>query len=819
MPTETTGLLRPLYFDRQQLTAADLTAGQDYLRARLRRHNRYLHGWGVVCGIEVSAQLPWHVQVGAGFALTPQGDEIEIPTGVALLDIQAAVAACLKLPPPCPDPEDFTVRDVKIVRANLDPVGKDQHGDYNREWVEIQVQRPLSLAGYTIQHTINPGTPQQAFAAYYHFDESTSFAKDALIRIHSGAQAQHQNPEPNIVHRYVARSGQVGNWRLNNVEDTFRILDATGRVVDERRMQRPVVYLMAYPDEANTCAQPRLPQACQPAGGEYAWSRAREGVRFEVVCTLPPSHQVGWTCSQLEEIVCGNAHAPCPPTLTANDNGVVLASIIVGDNGIVEVDEFSDRRRLLSEALLLAHLRCQCGPPPAPLHADFTAEPLRGRAPLTVQFTDTSTGEVESWTWEFGDGSGSTARHPAHVYPQPGVYDVSLTVTGRGGLTDILTRAAYITVRGAFSPCAERILERGRLVVGTPNLDAWPFFAPGQRSFVPNLLMALSQRIFGAPLPVEVAELSVDAWRTALAAGEVPADLFMPLGLIRDVNDDLWTHPFFMDGIRLLIETDTWQQLGIDVRAIETIPQWIDVLRGRDLVLGLYSDLTRTLQIVLQGLGLSLQGIRIETFDRTAGTPVQILGRGGVHAFAGDWIELLSFVEQTGVPGRHRAFPVVGPIWSATVRGRVFGRQVHAMAVAPECLGLRDEISNVLQDAIQAGQYLDLFRESFPAQPPWTMAELLAASGPTLLPGIVPGDEPPFVPDPLRHDLVRGANEPIETIQGLGPARGRRLRSAGITSVLELATLPAVRVAELGGVPLATARDWQRQAAAWMTRP
>lgn len=819
MPTNQTGLLRPLYFDRQQLTAADLTAGQDYLRARLRRHNRYLHGWGVVCGIEVSAQLPWHLQLGAGFALTPLGDEIDIPAGVAPLNIQAAVQTCLQLPPPCPDPQDFTVRDVKIMRANLDPVGKDVHGDYNREWVEIQVKRPLNLAGYTVQHTINPGTPQQTFAVYYHFDENTGFAKDTVIRIHSGAQAQHKTPEPNIVHRYVARSGQVGNWRLNNTEDTFRILDPAGRVVDERRLQRPVVYLVAYPDEANTCAQPRLPQACQPAGGEYAWSRACEGVRFDVVCTLPASHQVVMTCGQLEDMVCGSVHVPCPPAFAADDNGVVLATITVGDNGIIEVDEFSDRRRLLSESLLLAYLRCQCAPPPPPLHADFTAEPLRGRAPLTVQFTDTSTGDVESWTWQFGDGTGSAARHPAHVYQQPGVYTVTLTVTGRGGLTDTATREAYVTVRGALSVCAERILERGRLIVGTPNREAWPFFSSGRFGFAQDLLTVLSQRLFGQPLETEVVTLSPDAWRVALAAGGVPVDLYLPLGLIEGVNDEIWTHPYFMDGVRLLIEADTWARLGIDVGAINTIPEWIDVLRGGNLVLGLYDDLSRTLSIVLQGLGLSLQGVGVQTIPRTRGTPVEFLASGRIHAFAGDWLELLSVVEQTGVPDRHRQFPVVGPIWSATVRGREFGRQVHAMAVDPNCLGLRDEINNVLRDTIQAGQYLDLFQASFPAPPPWTMAELLAAGGPTLLPGAVPVGEPSFVPDPMRHDLVRGANEPVETIKGLGPARGRRLRGAGITSVLELATLPAAQVAELTGVPLATATGWQRQAVTLMTRP
>ncbi|WP_258083168.1 PKD domain-containing protein [Thermococcus thermotolerans] len=37
-------------------------------------------------------------------------------------------------------------------------------------------------------------------------------------------------------------------------------------------------------------------------------------------------------------------------------------------------------------------------------------------------------GNVESWLWDFGDGSVSTERNPEHVYSAPGVYVVSLTV-------------------------------------------------------------------------------------------------------------------------------------------------------------------------------------------------------------------------------------------------------------------------------------------------------------------------------------------------------------------------------------------------------
>lgn len=70
--------------------------------------------------------------------------------------------------------------------------------------------------------------------------------------------------------------------------------------------------------------------------------------------------------------------------------------------------------------------------PPAPV-ASFLASPTAGIAPLTVAFTDTSTGTVTSRSWTFGDQSGSNAQNPTHTYTQAGLYTVTLTVTGPGG--------------------------------------------------------------------------------------------------------------------------------------------------------------------------------------------------------------------------------------------------------------------------------------------------------------------------------------------------------------------------------------------------
>lgn len=77
----------------------------------------------------------------------------------------------------------------------------------------------------------------------------------------------------------------------------------------------------------------------------------------------------------------------------------------------------------------------QVSPSASPM-ADFTAAPTAGSRPLTVQFTDQSlpgTTPISQWQWHFGDGQTSTTPSPAHLYTQPGLYTVSLTVSNDNG--------------------------------------------------------------------------------------------------------------------------------------------------------------------------------------------------------------------------------------------------------------------------------------------------------------------------------------------------------------------------------------------------
>lgn len=83
------------------------------------------------------------------------------------------------------------------------------------------------------------------------------------------------------------------------------------------------------------------------------------------------------------------------------------------------------------------------------LNANFSADIVSGIVPETVQFTDTSTGTVIIWNWNFGDGNTSEEQNPQHTYDLPGTYTVTLTIFNAAQGSDIETKTNYITVRNA----------------------------------------------------------------------------------------------------------------------------------------------------------------------------------------------------------------------------------------------------------------------------------------------------------------------------------------------------------------------------------
>ena len=77
-------LERVRYFAGKLLTAADLEQEQEVHLARARRHNRFLHGWGVVMGLAVSIDGQAGITVAPGLAIDCAGNELVLAEPVRL---------------------------------------------------------------------------------------------------------------------------------------------------------------------------------------------------------------------------------------------------------------------------------------------------------------------------------------------------------------------------------------------------------------------------------------------------------------------------------------------------------------------------------------------------------------------------------------------------------------------------------------------------------------------------------------------------------------------------------------------------------------
>ena len=113
--------------------------------------------------------------------------------------------------------------------------------------------------------------------------------------------------------------------------------------------------------------------------------------------------------------------------------------------------------------------------PIVPPAAAFNSAPTNmGLPPLTITFTDASTGIVTNWFWNFGDGGATnigTATNVTHTYTNAGVYTVMETVSGPGGGSTI-SNTALITVLTPFQAWQLQYFGSTNAVQAQPAADA-----------------------------------------------------------------------------------------------------------------------------------------------------------------------------------------------------------------------------------------------------------------------------------------------------------------------------------------------------------
>lgn len=106
------------------MTAEDLSLEQEYFREKLKRHNRYLHGFGVVFGLNVSRR-PSEVIISSGLALDCVGNELVVPEPTKLA-----------LPNPQPLGETIFIS-LEFVEREVDPTPGNSSLTFNSRIEEI----------------------------------------------------------------------------------------------------------------------------------------------------------------------------------------------------------------------------------------------------------------------------------------------------------------------------------------------------------------------------------------------------------------------------------------------------------------------------------------------------------------------------------------------------------------------------------------------------------------------------------------------------------------------------------------------------------
>ncbi len=100
----------------------------------------------------------------------------------------------------------------------------------------------------------------------------------------------------------------------------------------------------------------------------------------------------------------------------------------------------------------------------ATLIANFGVSTATAKVDEVLRFTDFSSGSPTSWTWDFGDGTGSIEPNTEKSWSTEGVYEVELIVTNaRGDKSSLSTEVAIVAKTVLIPPTADFTFDRSTL--------------------------------------------------------------------------------------------------------------------------------------------------------------------------------------------------------------------------------------------------------------------------------------------------------------------------------------------------------------------
>jgi hypothetical protein len=356
-------LERPRYFAGMLLTEAELQSAQAYGLAKQRLHNRYLYGWGVVCGLQIVChECAGWVTVRQGYAIDPCGIDVVVCEDHDF-DALKSIRECREARPR-PRADCDPVRRVRDAPA----AGVEEHWCLTLTYEE-QEARPMTAlrrehagscscngkggtCGCRDHSSKQAQTTYARSSARAQSGVGQTVAACEPTRIVEGyrlgvvrapqAAAEPQAPEPGRlgqelercrtnVGNLIAQAPQVGAMEPNRAYDVCcRYHDSVSRFLETASATRCELL-----DQLDTLQCP-LPPAPDPAPPNVYLERVQQVVGLIVKLLT----------SYLVDCLCLSLLPPCPDT--PQEDRLILACLTIRDDKIVHICHYEGRRQIMS---------------------------------------------------------------------------------------------------------------------------------------------------------------------------------------------------------------------------------------------------------------------------------------------------------------------------------------------------------------------------------------------------------------------------------------------------------------------------------------
>jgi hypothetical protein len=358
---------RTRFFAGQLLSEADLNNEQSYWLAKSRLHNRYLNGWGVVCGMQVvCGECDGWVTIHSGYAIDPCGNDI-----IVCEDQNFNVAQAIQQ---CCAPATTKSPNCTPLRYNPSPTCKDAR----QEWcITIQYQEqpsrlvtPLTPANSQSSHACSCGCGCNSGGSC---DKGNKNSTNNLTTTGSCKNTPPAKTPPKsttvpagtceptrIIEGFtfgvvpaseVAAELEAGNPNSLKAQVEVCILELVGLISQAPNLSNYTNAQSAYQATCNYLAQ-----VTQTLTGASNITQCIIFDRLSVIKVVP-GNEVGYYTGLVAEIkliaieaylncLCYSLIPPCPPP--ACDDRIVLACVTVVNGKVVSICHYPGRKQLIT---------------------------------------------------------------------------------------------------------------------------------------------------------------------------------------------------------------------------------------------------------------------------------------------------------------------------------------------------------------------------------------------------------------------------------------------------------------------------------------